>query len=573
MFDRHFFTGKLGLAALVMRGHDGDLQRLRDEYASRRVGACGFRRRVSRGPSVSGAGMSEDDGPLRPIPRPRSEASRLDREIERLRTSPTPANNPLSSGGVWMGIFSRTRDIIAANFNDLLDQADDPAKMIRMIIMEMEETLVEVRASAARTIADQKEMHRHTVKLDKLQTDWAEKAQLALSKDREDLARAALLEKKQAGDMADQLKQEIAVLDDALRAYEQDIAKLQNRLREARSRQTQIAARLESAENRVKLRSLMTNERVDDALAALRPARTPGRLCRRPRRRAVDRRRHRQAKPLGRDRRARRLRQGRRRTRRNEARARHGRCDRQAGGLTRGRRNRHHPGYLHRPAVDHPPLHHQVEDRRDDHQRRRGRCSRNSTTSPSASTSGWTRSNAWSPPTTRTSSRPASRHDKRNRQRAAARTRSPAGRTGRPQVTSKHTTLYRDKQNAKLMGVCAGIADYTGVNVAVGPARRHRPDAVDRWFGIPPTSLAGLLLSKKPRAPLRRQGRTALLAARAAEPAAHRPRDPRPLPRRRSPPGRSRNLLCDQQPAPVGRNRTAALKEKVRRCSIRSSFR
>ena len=166
-----------------------------------------------------------------------------------------------------MGIFSRTRDIIAANFNELLEQADDPAKMIRMIIMEMEETLVEVRASAARTIADQKEMHRHTVRLDKLQADWGDKAQLALSKDREDLARAALLEKKKAADMADQLKQEIGVLDDALRAYEQDIAKLQNRLREARSRQSQIAARLESAENRAKLRSLMTSDRVDDALA------------------------------------------------------------------------------------------------------------------------------------------------------------------------------------------------------------------------------------------------------------------------------------------------------------------
>jgi len=201
--------------------------------------------------------------------------SRLDREIERLRTSPTPTHgtttrmsslNAFSTGVPLMGIFSRTRDIIAANFNELLDQADDPAKMIRMIILEMEETLVEVRASAARTIADQKEMHRHCVKLDRLQADWAEKAQLALSKDREDLARAALVEKKRAADMADQLKQEIAVLDDALRAYEQDIAKLQNRLREARSRQTQIAARLESAENRVKLRTLMTNERVDEAL-------------------------------------------------------------------------------------------------------------------------------------------------------------------------------------------------------------------------------------------------------------------------------------------------------------------
>ena len=195
-------------------------------------------------------------------------ASRFDDEVERLRKSPTPAASSLSSIGVpLMGIFSRTRDIIAANFNELLDKADDPSKMIRMIILEMEETLVEVRASAARTIADQKEMHRHTVKLDRLQADWAEKAQLALSKDREDLARAALVEKKKAADMADQLKAEIAVLDDALRAYELDIEKLQTRLREARSRQTAIAARLESAENRVKLRTLLASERVDEAMA------------------------------------------------------------------------------------------------------------------------------------------------------------------------------------------------------------------------------------------------------------------------------------------------------------------
>lgn len=209
-----------------------------------------------------------DDGgiPARPG------GSRIDEEVERLRRSPTPTQSQrhrdnTNYGVAFMGIFSRTRDIIAANFNDMLDKADDPEKMIRIIILEMEETLVEVRASAARTIADQKEMHRHSVKLDKLQADWAEKAQLALSKDRDDLARAALVEKRKAADMADQLKQEIGVLDDALRAYEQDIAKLQNRLREARSRQTAIAARLESAENRVKLRSLMTNERVDEALS------------------------------------------------------------------------------------------------------------------------------------------------------------------------------------------------------------------------------------------------------------------------------------------------------------------
>ncbi len=209
-----------------------------------------------------------DEAPARP--ETTRHRSRLDDEVERLRRTPTPTQSGpnFSINGVpLMGIFNRARDICAANFNELLDKADDPQKMIRMIILEMEETLVEVRASAARTIADQKEMHRHSVKLDKLEADWGEKAQLALSKDREDLARAALVEKKKAVDMSHQLKAEIAVLDDALRAYEQDINKLQNRLREARSRQTAIAARLESAENRVKLRSLMTNERVDDALS------------------------------------------------------------------------------------------------------------------------------------------------------------------------------------------------------------------------------------------------------------------------------------------------------------------
>lgn len=170
-------------------------------------------------------------------------------------------------GNIRMGIFSRTRDIIAANFNDMLDKAEDPAKMIRLIILEMEETLVEVRTSSARTIADQKELRRHVAKLDKLQEDWSDKAQLALSKDREDLARAALLERKKAADMANQLREEILVLDDALRAYEEDIEKLQSRLREARSRQSSIAARLQSAENRVKLRTLLSSERVDEAMA------------------------------------------------------------------------------------------------------------------------------------------------------------------------------------------------------------------------------------------------------------------------------------------------------------------
>jgi phage shock protein A len=166
-----------------------------------------------------------------------------------------------------MGIFSRTRDIIAANVTDLLDKAEDPAKMIRMIIMEMEETLVEVRASAARSIADQKEMRRQIAKLEQLQESWLEKAELALSKDREDLAKAALVEKQKAADMADGLIAEIAVHDDALRASEADIAKLQSKLREARTRQTAIQSRLESAQNRVRMREMYAGSKVDEAFS------------------------------------------------------------------------------------------------------------------------------------------------------------------------------------------------------------------------------------------------------------------------------------------------------------------
>ena len=166
-----------------------------------------------------------------------------------------------------MGIFSRTRDIIAANVTDLLDKSQDPAKMIRMIILEMEETLVEVRASAARTIADQKELRRHIDKLNTLETDWTDKAHLALSKGREDLAKAALLEKRKATDMKEQLTAEVDVLNDALKASEQDIHKLQKKLADARSRQNALMTRLESAENQVKLRTMYNGDKVREAFS------------------------------------------------------------------------------------------------------------------------------------------------------------------------------------------------------------------------------------------------------------------------------------------------------------------
>src|SRR6478672_6864780 len=124
-------------------------------------------------------------------------------------------------------VFSRARDIFAANMTELLDRSEDPSKMIRMIILEMEETLVEVRASAARSIADVKEMRRALTRLDEMQSDWTAKAELALSKDREDLAKAALVERQKAAEMADGLRDELGQLEQVLKGYEADIAKLQ----------------------------------------------------------------------------------------------------------------------------------------------------------------------------------------------------------------------------------------------------------------------------------------------------------------------------------------------------------
>ncbi|MFL6729127.1 MAG: phage shock protein PspA [Sphingomicrobium sp.] len=166
-----------------------------------------------------------------------------------------------------MSIFSRTRDIFAANITEMLDRSEDPAKMIRMVILEMEETLVEVRATAARSIADIKEMRRAVGRLDEIQANWTAKAELALSKDREDLAKAALIERQKATEMADGLRDEMNQINEVLRGYEADIAKLQAKLREARGRQNAIAARIESAVTRARTNEVMHGSRTLDAFA------------------------------------------------------------------------------------------------------------------------------------------------------------------------------------------------------------------------------------------------------------------------------------------------------------------
>ena len=191
---------------------------------------------------------------------------RTPRLIEVDSEQPTQRLAPVAS---WFSgpVFSRARDIFAANMTELLDRSEDPAKMIRMIILEMEETLVEVRATAARSIADIKEMKRAVTRLDEIRDNWTAKAELALSKDREDLAKAALLERQKAAEMGAGLTDEMDQIEQVLRGYEADIAKLQAKLREARARQNAIAARFESAVTRARANEMMHGSRTLDAFA------------------------------------------------------------------------------------------------------------------------------------------------------------------------------------------------------------------------------------------------------------------------------------------------------------------
>jgi len=165
-----------------------------------------------------------------------------------------------------MGIFSRMGDIINANLNSALEKAEDPEKMIRLMIQEMEDTLVEVRSATAKCIAEKKERSRLLKRLEGQQIDWARKAEIALEKDREDLARGALAEKTALGDRIDYLKQELAEYDEQLGKYDSDIGKLQAKLTDARGRQRALVMRHRTATHQLKTRKHIYNDRVDEML-------------------------------------------------------------------------------------------------------------------------------------------------------------------------------------------------------------------------------------------------------------------------------------------------------------------
>lgn len=166
-----------------------------------------------------------------------------------------------------MGVFSRFTDIVNANINAALDRAEDPEKIVRLIVTEMEETLVEIRANTAGYLADKKTFERKLDKLAEQSKHWQGKAELALSKDREDLARAALVEKQKADEQVAQVESDITKLDEILAALQEDSARLNEKLAEAKAKQNTIEMRQTSAVTRLKVKQQTHRSDIDDAIA------------------------------------------------------------------------------------------------------------------------------------------------------------------------------------------------------------------------------------------------------------------------------------------------------------------
>ena len=165
-----------------------------------------------------------------------------------------------------MGIFSRLTDIMNANINSLLDRAEDPEKMVRLMIQEMEDTLVEVRSQTVRNLADKKELERRLDRLGTAQIDWEEKAEFALSKGREDLAKGALVARTKLGEQRTALESELTMVQDSLRRHDEDLAKLQAKLEEAKARKKALEMRMQTARDRVRVKRALHDPRVDEAL-------------------------------------------------------------------------------------------------------------------------------------------------------------------------------------------------------------------------------------------------------------------------------------------------------------------
>ncbi|WP_158965513.1 phage shock protein PspA [Paraglaciecola sp. L3A3] len=165
-----------------------------------------------------------------------------------------------------MGMFSRMSDIVQANINAILDKAEDPVKVVKLLIQEMEETLVELRSVAATNIAEKRQLQRQIETLTKQSTDWQEKASLAMEKDREDLAKLALVEKHASQQKLISLTAEMATVEESLVKLQADTGKLHDKLTEARSKQKSLIIRERSAAVRITAKNKTHSVKIEDAI-------------------------------------------------------------------------------------------------------------------------------------------------------------------------------------------------------------------------------------------------------------------------------------------------------------------
>jgi phage shock protein A len=155
---------------------------------------------------------------------------------------------------------------VNSNINAILDKAEDPEKIVRLMIQEMEDTLVEVRSAAARSIADKKDLNRKIEALEHERRDWEDKAELALRKGREDLAKAALVEKSRVATAIDAFKQDYETVDEGLSKLNEDISRLEAKLADAKARQKALLARHKTANSRLAARKKIHDYKIDDAM-------------------------------------------------------------------------------------------------------------------------------------------------------------------------------------------------------------------------------------------------------------------------------------------------------------------
>lgn len=166
-----------------------------------------------------------------------------------------------------MGMFTRLSDIVQANINAMLDKAEDPEKIIRLIIQEMQETMVELRSVAAKHLAEKKQVERQLDAVTARANEWGQKAELALSKDKEDLARAALIEKQACVAKAEELTKALTDIDSYLTGLQEDTARLNDKLTEAKAKQKAMVIRKESASARLKARQTKSGDQVANAMS------------------------------------------------------------------------------------------------------------------------------------------------------------------------------------------------------------------------------------------------------------------------------------------------------------------